>query len=181
MNDPCPLGRLVVKEDERDAVHVAIISVKAREELQPGQEVSLAEGEPVCGIVDPFLKEPVPKGEIFWLLMFPNTITGMKHRWTHPAVKEQVERPNPALDPEGESKRWLENFAKEARLGYLEMIDITKEYAESGEVWVQHGSDDARDAFYANESAFWRHMERAEGIRCPEDDPSWASPFTCSC
>ena len=41
-------------------------------------------GSPV-GIVDPFLKEPVEPGERFYIFLFPNTVTGLRHVWTHPA------------------------------------------------------------------------------------------------
>jgi hypothetical protein len=89
------LGQLIEDGDRRrDAIHVAVAAARASERLQPGQRVGLVQPDdmelagPVerpIGIVDPFLIEPVEAGERFWLLLFPNSITGLRHIWTHPA------------------------------------------------------------------------------------------------
>ncbi len=84
------IGKLVRAEDGRDAVHVAIAPTMATRELQPGQHVD-ANGNPEgpgvvpVGIVDPFLREPVLRGQRFWLLLYPNSVTSLRHEWTHPA------------------------------------------------------------------------------------------------
>jgi hypothetical protein len=85
-----PIGKLVTGEEGRDAVHVAIAPVAAPCELRPGQHVD-AHGRPEgpgvvpVGIVDPFLREAVRPGERFWLFLYPNTVTSLRHEWTHPA------------------------------------------------------------------------------------------------
>jgi hypothetical protein len=85
-----PIGRLISGEEGRDAVHVAIAPTTAPCELQPGQHVDrhgnpeAPDVEPV-GIVDPYLREPVQKGQRFWLFLYPNTVTSLRHEWTHPA------------------------------------------------------------------------------------------------
>lgn len=84
------VGKLITDKAFRDAIHVAIAPANAMETLLPGQHVAYrygdayAEGEFV-GIVDPFLREPVKKGEAFWLFLYPNTVTSLRHAWTHPA------------------------------------------------------------------------------------------------
>lgn len=98
MNAP-NLGSLIVDgERRRDAVHIAVAPVTASERLSPGQHVGfVSEGdvetvgvaETPIGIVDPFLREPVQPGERFWLFLYPNTITGLRHVWTHPAFQTQ--------------------------------------------------------------------------------------------
>lgn len=89
------LGQLIGDGDrQRDAIHVAVASVTAAERLVPGQRVGLVRpgsfewvgpcADPI-GIVDPFLNEAVQVGHRFWLLLFPGTITGLRHIWKHPA------------------------------------------------------------------------------------------------
>src|SRR5262245_3338274 len=94
MND-LKLGELITDPAaERDAVHVAVAPVVAAEDLLPGQHVGFVtpgDHEQVgataitVGIVDPFLRQAVLRGERFWLLLYPQTITSLRHDWTHPA------------------------------------------------------------------------------------------------
>ena len=92
------LGSLVdAYERRRDAIHIAVAPVTAMERLNPGQRVRLTDGGQqdgvvatdydAIGIVDPFLLEPVDRGQRFWLFLNPNTITGLRHIWTHPAFQ----------------------------------------------------------------------------------------------
>jgi hypothetical protein len=93
------LGRLIEDGDRRrDAVHIAVAPVTAAERLTPGQHVGLVAGETehvgpaeTCiGIVDPFLTQPVEVGQRFWLFLYPNTVTSLRHYWTHPAFTASV-------------------------------------------------------------------------------------------
>ena len=89
------LGRLIEDGDRRrDAIHIAVAPVTAAERLSPGQHVGLVQegsGEFVgpcdkpIGVVDPFLAHEVEAGQRFWLFMYPNTVTSLRHIWTHPA------------------------------------------------------------------------------------------------
>lgn len=88
------LGRLIEDGDRRrDAIHIAVAPVTAAARLAPGQHVGLIqEGnlelagpcERTIGIVDPFLTADVEPGQRFWLVLYPNSITGLRHIWTHP-------------------------------------------------------------------------------------------------
>lgn len=97
------LGELAAEDAWRDAIHVAVAPVVAASELQPGQHVGVLEDgradaiEKTIGIVDPFLTEPVHPGERFWLLTYPNTITSLRHVWTHPAFRIRIpQKPQPS-------------------------------------------------------------------------------------
>ena len=91
------LGSLIPHhENRRDAVHVAIAPVTAAESLAPGDHVGFLgqqvgkTSDELIGIVDPFLPRPVASGERFWLVLYPNTITDMRHVWSHPAFRPKV-------------------------------------------------------------------------------------------
>jgi hypothetical protein len=91
------LGQLVVNGDRRrDAIHVAVVAVQAATRVTPGQHVGLVQLGNVdlvgpcdqnIGIVDPFLTGAVEPGQQFWLVLYPGTITGLRHVWTHPAFQ----------------------------------------------------------------------------------------------
>ncbi len=99
------LGRLIAEGEvaRRDCVHVAIAPAYACMPLSPGGRVCLGSGStenaldaehftnlPAVGIVDPFLTQPVEIGQRFWIFLFPGTITGMRHLWSHPAFARKV-------------------------------------------------------------------------------------------
>jgi hypothetical protein len=88
------LGQLIDDGDRRrDAIHIAVAPVTAAHRISPGQHVGLVEegnlelvGAADCkiGIADPFLKQDIEPGERFWMFLYPGTITGLRHVWTHP-------------------------------------------------------------------------------------------------
>ena len=95
------LGELAKGIWGRDAIHVAVVPMIAAERLRPGQHVcfaaegnyELASGLPQkgnLGIVDPFLTEDVLKGQQFWMCLYPNTVTSLRHQWTHPAFTPKI-------------------------------------------------------------------------------------------
>lgn len=86
------LGRLTNRNAKRDAVHVATAPAVCCEELlQPGERIgvdpwynTMAEKRHnPCGVVDPFLKEPVLRGQWFNILIDPGTVKNLRHQWDH--------------------------------------------------------------------------------------------------
>lgn len=106
MNVP-EVGKLITSDDaRRDAIHVAVAPVEAGESLDSGCRVVLdkqgkarlcARDDPkAVGIVDPFLMTRVVlQGERFWLFLYPNSVTSLRHVWTHPAFKAQLPKETP--------------------------------------------------------------------------------------
>lgn len=98
------VGELRRGGEKRDAIHIAVAPAVAAERLFAGQKVGLIKGDndkyftgrakTMIGIVDPFLDHAVEAGDQFWVFLFPNTITGLNHVWTHPAFTE-----TPAVAP----------------------------------------------------------------------------------
>lgn len=96
------LGRILPPDgpEERDAAHVAVAPVIASQDLAPGTPISLINGstelvyqaprEVAIGIVDPFLKDVVPEGGKFYMLLNPQSVTVLRHHWTHPAYQEAL-------------------------------------------------------------------------------------------
>ena len=82
MKDVPKLGEVITDDPGRDAVHVAVIPMLAARVMHPGEHLK-------NGIVDPYLKAPVQPGEKYWLLLYPNTVTSLRHVWTHPAFAEE--------------------------------------------------------------------------------------------
>ena len=88
--NPVPVGKMITEPNPgRDAIHIAIAPCVAQCVLEPGTAVS-AEGYPppggrLVGIVDPFLGERVLPGQRFYIFLYPNTVTSLRHEWEHPA------------------------------------------------------------------------------------------------
>lgn len=108
MQEQVKVGEVITGSARRDAIHVAVAPVVAGERLCAGMHV-LLDGHGVAfmddsmgngaelvgertdrtvGVVDPFLTESVKKGDRFYVFLYPNTVTGMRHHWMHPAFKE---------------------------------------------------------------------------------------------
>ena len=191
------IGEILTGCHERDAIHIAIAPVFAAETLKPGQEVGfVGDGSTVgfCtkpfGIVDPFLKASVAKGERFYAFLFPNTVTGMRHEWEHPAF---AERANVAIDPEGAIQRereaavkasvaWLKKYVAKVcpydteygeDVAYDRFIDRIK---DDGEMFYSgsdlHGSYEVEDA-----DEVYQHLSIVLGRPIRPENLS----FSCSC
>lgn len=95
MKDTIKLGSLITDKQHRDAIHIAVVPIVAGQDLEPGAHVGLSEsgqaiyGLDSIGVIDPFLTERVAKGQTCWLLLYPGTITSLRHNWTHPAFADE--------------------------------------------------------------------------------------------
>lgn len=89
------IGEILTDDPGRDAIHIAVIPVVAADGVSPAEEVGFSrQGDGLTvtgkaavkvGIVDPYLTRYVKKGQRFYLFLFPNTVTSLRHVWTHPA------------------------------------------------------------------------------------------------
>lgn len=94
MNKDQRLGELIKDQDsKRDAVHVAVYPMVAKQALVPGQKVNgygfAADGDAI-GCVDPFLSEPLLSGDMFWCLMIPGTVQNLRHVWDHADLEDET-------------------------------------------------------------------------------------------
>jgi hypothetical protein len=166
------LGQLLGPSELRDAVHVALCPMMAGERLEPGEHVrvedgdahSAAAGEGV-GVVDPFLRRPVEPGERFWLLLYPGTITSLRHEWSHPAIPDE--------DADiAASEAWLREVAENSRTDYDELLAG----ALSGH--IQFGSETDGSIWAQGHFAeLWHHL----GIVLRRRFEPVQYAFSCSC
>jgi hypothetical protein len=90
------LGRLIEGQATRDAIHVAVVPVRAGHAMRCGDAVTVYDGEAflaspdkAVGVIDPFLTDVVAKGDRVWLLLKPGTTTNLRHSWTHPSFPDE--------------------------------------------------------------------------------------------
>jgi hypothetical protein len=191
MADTTIVGTTLDGPKERDAIHVAVAAVIAQERLYPGQHIGLCTFDnheqvsskaPPIGIVDPFLPHPISAGERFWMFLYPQSITSLKHVWTHPAF---VNAPPTAVsdgagaieetDEVGLSRKWIADFADGHDVTYNRMMKAAKEWVEYGEWFCDGGRFEGESV----PDIFWTHYERVTGTKVDADKKE--NFFTCSC
>lgn len=168
----------------RDAIHVAVVPIAPPVTVYPGQAVDPTgdpAGTPRVGIVDPFLAGPVYPGQRCFLFLRPNTITGLRHEWTHPAFDPSgvVEIARPPVDAQTAAQVRLKAIAEELDIGYGQMMRAAQRWLEYGDYEVQQGQESWRDDFPALAAEFWHCFELVRGVSVPEDKRE--SFFSCSC
>lgn len=180
------LGVLLTGDEPRDAVHVAVAPVVADERLVPGAHIGFTResdtervgvrSKQLIGVVDPFLTGFVNVGERFWLFLYPQTITSLRHNWTHPSFAAVPVRPS--------SEQWLRDFAEEVGVSYGVLMDAAAEYIRSrgdGNRWDGEYhilSYDTPNCVHEKKADMWRHYEIVTGTKVADHDATF---FSCSC
>lgn len=188
------VGHILTSIQGRDAIHVPVLSVVAQVKLSPGEDVG-ADGtrnDPI-GIVDPFLTKRVEPGEIFWLFIYPRTISTLRHVWDHPKVASEfgiVKSSNNKLPIKEVNPHTNLPYTREQELAldsiktYSEilgiddvntLIDAGLEYIKDGEYLCIGG---LLEGLYT-EDQFWDNLSVLIGKEIKNDDRG--NFFTCSC
>lgn len=177
------LGTIIDEKAGRDAIHLAVEPAVAGMTLRPGEDIGFLDDgtagivDKPLGIVDPFLKAAVKKGQRFWFIVYPRQITSLRHVWVHPdfsPVAGQADTPNKAT-----SEKWLRDFVDQSDCPkYEEVIALAMKHARDGgeydnEYILVHGSD----AHGQIPSEFWDHLEVVTGVKAKYR----ANYFSCSC
>ena len=171
-------GALIDEHQQRDAIHVAIAPVIATERLYPGDHVGLvddtehvgktAPGITPIGIIDPFLRGKVERGERCWLLLYQQTITSLRHEWTHPAFAEVPKSPSAAP-----SREWIRSFAEGHSETYQSIMEAARAFVERGEYFSKGGKFEGE--WVPDE--FWTHYQIVTGTLVDNKE----SFFSCAC
>lgn len=176
----------------RDAVHVAVIAVRAHRMLVPGSRVGavMKDGEYVSadqdhvGIVDPFLQCNAERHDRFWLYLYPRTITGLAHHWTHPKFGDEGGTyATPASRLEAES--WVRGYLKRIEgPSYEDIIRLVTEgnFYDEGKyfglsIYEECLQVTGSDASGSIDSGLWDRLELITGKKI-KHRPTY---FTCSC
>lgn len=170
------IGKLLPDDAKRDAIHIAVAPITARVKLYPGQHVN-ARGfttAPFVGIVDPFLTQPVDPEQRCYIFLYSNTITSLRHEWTHPAFEEET----PSNLENGAEAR-IREIAVTLGIRYDELLEAAEEWLQYGEYTVQYDSEAWRNEFPSYQSEFWSLYEIVTGRNVPNEKRE--SFFSCSC
>jgi len=180
------LGKKLSGGEGRDAVHVAVCPVFSDGFLRAGERVKFVPGSTervtswdyageVIGVIDPFLEGYVSQGERCWLFLLPNSITGLRHVWTHPAFPDQAQPTADKLITEKQfAEHWLRGFAGRYGADYDTLIAG----AVSGEGVCF--SDDLEYGDFRYGSEFWRYINIVTGRTFSEEHIESAR-FRCAC
>lgn len=161
------------EEYERDAVHIAIAPVIAGENLKAAEHVGFTDRERTAvgktdkpiGVIDPFLTAAVKKGQKCYMFLYPNTITSLRHAWSHPQFGDMAD-----------SIQWLEDFANQEDVdSYQDLMDAADAFLKHGDYLCEGGRWEG--SYVPDE--FWFHYEVVTGDVVPEDKRG--SFFSCSC
>ncbi len=176
------LGTIIGEGAGRDAIHLAVEPVTAKEPLWPGDNVGfVSEGvvskyckKPV-GIVDPFLKSQVRPGEKFWLVVYPRQITSLRHVWSHPDFPEEEKEKEGGMTylQVPASVYWVGNYAASLQVTYDDLMDSADDYQAGGGYLV--GGDNLEGEYTSEE--FWVHYGLIRG-REPSKTGNF---FRCAC
>lgn len=177
----------IITEGDRDAIHIAVEPVIAGETLRPGWHIGLVNGKAYAvngsypgiknlGIVDPFITSNVNTGDMFWLLVYPRTITSLRHVWEHPDFKEKE------IHDKTYSENWLMNWCSETNdaPSYNDLIelfkyDVSGDWSLSGDAIVLSGSE--ASGFLPRQDELKHHLEVVIG----EEIVFMPTYFSCSC
>ena len=191
--DAPKVGVLIDETAKRDAIHIAIMPCIAAENVYAGDEVGIllgtlnqikrrpsAYGLKPIGIVDPFLIEyrTINIGERCWVFLFPGTITGLRHEWTHPGILDTIQ-PKVTLSDREEAEAWLHSFAYKWNFDYASMIAEAQD--KDGYIVAKgidiHSRSELADG---DEELFWKHIGTLTGRKYDEshrENFGWS----CSC
>jgi hypothetical protein len=198
------LGELITEvgeQNQRDAVHIAIVPIKAHARLRPGEAVGVtsdgknsAFNNVEVGIVDPYLKKAVEKGQTFWLFLYQGSVNTLRHEWTHPAFpshpmeqtvepvfagSEEEKKLSYAEREKAMSEVWLRAYAMRVNHYYDpdEAYSVLVNDLKSGTL-VYHGTDMHSRGELLNEAELKHHAEIVLGQTIDFDGFEY---FSCSC
>lgn len=191
------LNELPGTDAVRDAIHVAVIPLIAGEDLYESRvqlkigtknvalRVKDDYGGESIGVVNPWhpvadgdCGAVVRKGETFYCLLNPGTVTGMRHHFVHPAFDDE----SVVVD---DSELWLRQFAQEWSFDFDELIKVgvnVQNATEDWQYWITACGVDlhSRGELGDDYDLFWYHLERHTGKQVDIEKRELLG-WSCSC
>lgn len=184
-------------EAERDAIHIAVLPAIAEHNFMPGDHVGYKGGKAVAGwepigIIDPFIEKVLP-GQKCFIFLYPNTITTLRHQWTHPSIPDDgIETVGAPID-KAASEAWLRDWIEsadcpdyETTMAALQGSHLPDTGANEDVYYKVENYGDGPYLFFSNRDAhssipdeFWHHFEVVTGQKVPKDGRIVG--FSCSC
>ncbi len=129
------LGKVPHNLGDKDAIHVAIVAVRAAQLITPGQKCSLNKDREAVpdnkngiGVADPFVKSNIKRGQEFWLLLNQDEVPNVKHVWEHPNVDFSPPIKNKSMN------QCIKDYAEQIGCDYDDLIDICTEIVDSSRI-----------------------------------------------
>jgi hypothetical protein len=183
------IGKIIVGEAHRDAIHVAIAPLVASGCFMPGAHVGLDESGNAAeatmsndvdaiGVADPFLLDPIRPGQRFYVFLYPGSATGLRHVYAHPAL-DRAGATNASAKQT--SEEWMRNWAREhMSTDYYGDTDapLSDEQSYANAINAGHNMhvgpyEDARNHI---DNEWWAHWEAITGQRGQRGEY-----FSCGC
>jgi hypothetical protein len=139
------LGKEPMELGDKDAIHVAIVAVRAARLISPGERCGLNEHREAVpdskgvGVADPFLKANIVRGQVFWLLLAQDAVPNVQHVWEHPTVDfapptREVER-----------NKYLQQYADELGVTYEQLMAACAFVVENDDAAPYPGTKDQKE------------------------------------
>lgn len=188
------LGKIHQSNEKRDAIHLAVEPVVAGENLKPGDHIgflstmsgasNIVGNRAVkhLGIVDPFLRKDITRGDKFWMIVYPRQITSLRHVWSHPDFGEELSQEDRDKITKvenvlgGEAQRRIENFATSLSVTFDDIIEGARAWVEEEE-YMCGGNEFMNAESY---DGFWDDYESVTG-HVVKKDKQMSDWFSCSC
>lgn len=163
----------------RDAIHMAVAPVVAAENLRPGQHVgfvgddreTVGQSSNPIGVVDPFLRFDVERGQRFWVFIYPNTVTSLRHEWTHPSFPAQEVKSDAVV-----ARQWIESFSGSIGQTYDSLMAAARQWVEDEE--YTYDNTESYKNHWDRFPEFWKNYEIVTGEKVKDAEATF---FTCSC
>lgn len=151
------LGKTPGELGLKDAIHTAIVSVRAGKPIKPGQRCGLNKDREAVpdekgpGVADPFRTGTIIRGMAFWLLLNQDEVPNVRHEWEHPTVDFSP----PAI--EVKQNTTIKSYADAFGVTYEQIMEAAEYVVEKDKTAVYPGSKTAEEmeAAWDDRYDFW--------------------------